>query len=303
MKRLRAFAVLAVCSAITVPVHAETTICTVIASVPATISAPGIYCLKSDLMTSIASGVAITIDSNFVTLDLNGWRLGGGAAGLGTSAYGIRVIDRRGVTVRNGSVKGFYCGVAFESSGVSTANLVEDIRADGNTQMGIYMGSSYSVVRNNQVSNTGGISIDGFGDAWGIRSAGTGNQILNNVVSSTVATKAGAAAYGIESAGAKAVIAGNSIADMRSTSDWVEGIRAGIGNVIVDNKVFGAIGFAELGIHALGENIVQRNRVAGYIYGMSIWSSIYSGNVVVGNMYAPYSGGALAHGTTNWPLP
>jgi hypothetical protein len=52
--------------------HAETTNCTPIQSLPATITTPGIYCPTSDLMDSITPGNAIEIATNFVTLDLNG---------------------------------------------------------------------------------------------------------------------------------------------------------------------------------------------------------------------------------------
>ena len=41
--------------------RAETTNCTAITSVPFIISAPGVYCLTGSLITSMASGKAISI--------------------------------------------------------------------------------------------------------------------------------------------------------------------------------------------------------------------------------------------------
>src|SRR5262245_30193474 len=79
---------------------AETVNCTNITPVPATITLPGVYCLKQSLTTSIATGVAIEVQANNVVIDMNGFRLGGGAAGLGTETYGIHALNRLNVTVR-----------------------------------------------------------------------------------------------------------------------------------------------------------------------------------------------------------
>ena len=66
--------------------HAETINCTNITTLPATISTPGIYCLKQDESTAIESGAAIAITANNVTLDCNGYRLGGLQAGEGVNS-------------------------------------------------------------------------------------------------------------------------------------------------------------------------------------------------------------------------
>ena len=70
-------------------VQAETINCTPITSLPATIDAQGLYCLTGNLATGQTSGNAIIINANNVTLDLNGWKVGGQAAGSGTNAAGI----------------------------------------------------------------------------------------------------------------------------------------------------------------------------------------------------------------------
>src|SRR5437773_11688813 len=76
---------------------AETVNCTPITAVPTTITAPGVYCFTQDITTGISSGYAVQILANNVVLDLNGHRLQGQAAGLGTLATGIAGIDRRNV--------------------------------------------------------------------------------------------------------------------------------------------------------------------------------------------------------------
>ena len=48
------------------PAGAETTICTVISSLPYTISAQGSYCLDRNLSTAMTTGAAITINIDFV---------------------------------------------------------------------------------------------------------------------------------------------------------------------------------------------------------------------------------------------
>jgi len=48
-----------------------------------------LYCFTGNIATAI-TGVAITIATNNVTLDMNGFKLGGLAAGTGTRARGWR---------------------------------------------------------------------------------------------------------------------------------------------------------------------------------------------------------------------
>jgi hypothetical protein len=84
-------------------VRAETPECTVITSLPYTISTQGIYCLKGNLATNMTSGNAIEIGTNNVVIDLNGYKIGGLAAGSGTSTYGIYANGRKNITIRNGT--------------------------------------------------------------------------------------------------------------------------------------------------------------------------------------------------------
>src|SRR5262245_14516364 len=58
------------------------------------ISAPGIYCLATDVImaASFTTGNAIEIAANYVTLDLNGHKVHGAAAGTATKAVGIYAL-------------------------------------------------------------------------------------------------------------------------------------------------------------------------------------------------------------------
>src|SRR5262249_41325240 len=101
------------------PVQAETVNCTAITSLPAVITAQGIYCCIDHLSTAITSGNAIDIQTNNVILDLNGFKLGGLAAGPGTQAVGIHALDRQNLTIKNGTIRGFLRGIHLETSGNS----------------------------------------------------------------------------------------------------------------------------------------------------------------------------------------
>ena len=158
---------------------------------PAVITAQGLYCFTGNLATAITSGNAIDIQTNNVVLDLNGFKLGGLAAGLGTEAVGINAADRQNITIKNGTVRGFQKGILL--SGFQ-GHVVEDIRADQNTLVGIQVRGAGNIVRNNQVVATGGTTAFGANsDALGIVVVGDGPRVLNNDVITTVKQGTGTA--------------------------------------------------------------------------------------------------------------
>src|SRR5688572_6572476 len=146
------------------PSGAETTDCTVIRSLPETITRSGVYCLVRNLSTSMTSGTAITVAADDVVIDLNGHVLDGSGAGLGTQANGILSDDglsvtapsRRNITVRNGTVRGFWAGVVLGGCGpvptcdpasASQGHVIEDILADRNTKIGLGAWGHGTIVR------------------------------------------------------------------------------------------------------------------------------------------------------------
>ena len=128
-----------------------------IATVPATISAPGTYCLKQNLATVAGNTAAVTINSNDVTIDCNGFKLDGTAGGAATATKGIRATDRSRVAVRNCTLRGFQYGIALTGP-ASSYHLVEKNRVNGSTFTGIWVEGDGSLVRDNQVTLTGGSS-------------------------------------------------------------------------------------------------------------------------------------------------
>ncbi len=143
----------------------------------------GHLCLKGNLATSLTSGNIIDVQTNNVTIDMNGFKLGGLGAGAGTLANGIFALDRRNITIRNGSIRGFFRGIFLDGGEVdSSGHLLEDLRLDGNTFTGAQVEGTGNIIRNNQVVNTG--PGDNFSSAAGfIISFSNDSVVEGNVIS------------------------------------------------------------------------------------------------------------------------
>jgi hypothetical protein len=188
-------------------VRADTTTCTgKITAVPFTIAASGNYCFDKNLSaTATATTNAITINADFVTLDLNGFKLDGSAAAPG-ARKGVYATGRKGIVVRNGVIRGFNRAVSLEGAGAN--HVVDDIRAEANATTGIWIEGANAVVRNCKVSATLPPTPDT--SAEGIRVMGSQARILNNDVLDTLATDSGVS-RGIVVQGAPSVIEHNRI--------------------------------------------------------------------------------------------
>jgi hypothetical protein len=186
--------------------RAETVNCTAVTALPAVITVQGIYCFTGDLATGITSGIAIDIQTNNVVLDLNGFKLGGLAGGPATQAIGIHALDRQNITIKNGTVRGFLKGIQLETSGNSQGHVVDSIRADQNTFVGIEVDGAGNIVRNNQIVATAATAANA--SANGILILGNGARVLNNDVINTVKQGTGTAT-GINFNGATAALAVN----------------------------------------------------------------------------------------------
>jgi Right handed beta helix region len=222
--------------------RAETTECTVIASVPTTLSSPGVYCLKSSFSTNLATGTAIYVNANNVTLDMNGYKLGNLAAGTGTFAIGI-YTGHQNVTVRNGTIRGYFYGIRLLGGG---GHLVEDVRLDGNTYYGLAVGGPGNVVRRNQIVNTGGSTYYANSGATGLDSNGADARILDNEITGTTAPGPTAGSRAVYVVGEGSVISSNRISGTAAQAGgYAVGISWGFGSgLILDNSVVGVAGMA-----------------------------------------------------------
>ena len=192
--------------------HAEVENCTVITSLPTTISTQGLYCLTEDLSTPIESGEAIAVEVNNVTIDCNGFKLGGLAAGDDTRTRGIYALDRLNTVVRNCSIRGFNFGVYFFGGG---GHVVEDNRFDNETFIGIgLIGTDGDIIRRNHIVDTGGntpVIISTDGQAYGIAAQSASGLLIehNSVVDTTATAGTGKVAYGITAVSSQGVLRDN----------------------------------------------------------------------------------------------
>ena len=264
------------------PLHAETTDCTPISYLPYTITTQGVYCLTGNLNTAIATGNAITVDTNNVIIDLNGWKLGDLAAGPATQANGIYALQRKNITIKNGTIRGFQRGIFLQDytpHTTSQAHLIEDIRADLNTLSGISVYGQGSIVRRNVVVATGIPSNTSLCGAFGIETAGPGVRVLNNDVSETRAGLCQAAGISVKYAD------GSMIRDNR-----VSGVSAPSGSwgILVSNSD---------DVVARANDISDPGELGLTI---TIGGGIYMDNLVTGASVNPYSGTATSAGGRNY---
>jgi len=219
------------------PAHAETyhTCGTVIASLPTVISTQGVYCLTHDLNTAITIGNAIDIQTNNVTIDCNGYKIGGLSAGTGSSAIGIRADNRQNITIRNCGIRGFSEGISLNSG---AGHLVEDNRLDSNLYIGIRAQADNSTVRRNRIYDTGGAAAGS--NTYAIAANA---DVIDNSVSGVVSTLANPLLLGIYviSTGNGVSVSGNRVSGLSVTgSGSGYGISVNVSGVSVKDNVISA---------------------------------------------------------------
>jgi hypothetical protein len=251
-------------------------ICKAIIALPITITAQGRYCLNQNLSSTQTTGAAITIETDFVELDLKGFKIGGGSAGTGTHAVGIYALNRKNITIKNGNVRGFLRGVFLEDSSgtfsVSQGHVVQNVRADENTLAGIHVQGTGNTIRGNQVvKTTGTTSLGANADTYGIRADGPGARVLGNDVTDTIGVGSGL---------------GFAIYVASST-----------GTVIERNRLGGTSAGANTGIRVASgaDLLVATNRMAIFGTGIDMQGGAgkYQANVTAG-VGVPYVGGTDA---------
>lgn len=267
------------------PAMAETINCINITSVPIEISQQGVYCMKQHVSGALMEGSAITVTTNNVVIDCNGYKLGNLAAGPATNATGIAADGRLNVTVRNCGIRGFRSGVQLTNG----LYRVLDNNFDQNTQVSILVSGDGSAVRGNEVIDTGGSNLTGLTTFAGIQSLGD-VDIMSNLVDGVSATGgSGGTVYGIFTADMDSgAIHGNRVRNLASDGS---GARRGIWNqngnrntvernVIVMN---GNLLLGDAGIRcgdglilngASRENTVLGTGLLGQVYGLINCTSV-----------------------------
>jgi hypothetical protein len=252
-----------------------------ITSVPATITTQGTWCLKQDLATAIASGNAITINTNNVTIDCNDFKLGGLGAGLATQTNGIYSINHVNATVRRCNIRGFYVGVNMDGS-LGSGHLIEDNRFDGNTLVAIRVSGDGSTVRRNLVFDTGGSSAGSA--AFGILAL-FAVDLLDNTISGVTATAGGNGdAVGIRTLlNSGSSIIGNRVRGLSPDgSGEAVGIRSeSAGRIAMrDNELAGNAGTGSIAMDCFdANNSAKHNHIDAFASAFSVCSDD-GGNIV-----------------------
>jgi hypothetical protein len=100
---------------------------------------------------------------------------------------GDRRLDRKRVTVRNGTIRDFEIGIYLENlSGNSIGHLMENLVVERSKHSGMIVDGKHSVIRNNRIMETGSMRF-----AYGIFAAGEGIHVIGNVVTGIVEASGG----------------------------------------------------------------------------------------------------------------
>lgn len=248
--------------------------CIAITYVPFEIIEEGVYCFTGNLETTDQDGITISADN--VTINLNGWTLDGLSSGNATTSNGIFAYQRKNITIRNGTIRGYLHGIFLDDESpytTSQGHLIEDIRSDKNTMRGIAVNGRDYIIRRNHVIDTGGTSQPGI--IVGIILVGPSGHVLNNDISKTSgrSTHQARALYLFEAHGS--LVEGNRIDDVSSEVGATLGIR----------------------IQNSNDVLVRGNNITNMSNGISYFSSTgkYMNNLT-SNVTVPFSGDGTAVG-------
>jgi hypothetical protein len=189
---------------------------TIIGSVPYTISNPGNYVLNTDLPYA-GTGTAITVNSNNVTIDFQGYQLKSSAPSSGVTITGIALTNVNNVTIKNGRLSAFVVGINIQGG---IGHVVEKMR----------ILSTYSPNENGPY----GITITG----------GSACQIDNNYFNNLLTA--------INDSNICDEISGNLIFDSTSINNSC-GIQVGGNSYLEGNFVYNCV----LGIFCLSESVAK----------------------------------------------
>ena len=254
-----------------------------------TISQGGAYYLTGD---RVCSRNGIQVDADNVTIDLMGYSL----IGLGSETdYGVRMGSRKGVEIRNGTVRGFNHGV-YESSSSGEGHRVIEVRCVANGLSGIYLKSTGNLVKDCTVEENGDSAAS---TVYGIY-ANNGSTVIGNTVNDN-GDSAVDYVYGIY-AGLGSTVSNNTVRSSgRSATGSVYGIYAAAGTVTNNTANYNGsyVSSDVYGIHASIACTVSNN-MSSYNGFRANGANVYgiyasSGSTVTSN--TAYYNGAVADGS------
>src|SRR5690606_16926167 len=189
---------------------------------------------RGNVYTAITSGEAIEVAANNVTIDCNGFNIGGQGGGVVTRTWGIAANERFNLKVTNCNIRGFYYGIRTSGGG---GHVVENNTLDGNTAYGIAVYGGPGTIRGNVVVDTGGSSQ--YPTAVGIY-ASQGVNVIDNTVSGVLAGTGGSVYAIYTHTNSLGVVQDNRVTGMAGESSVVGIYNYQSGRVVVrDNVVVG----------------------------------------------------------------
>ena len=211
--------------------HAVAQVAKRINSLPAVISKPGRYVLSKDLVLKKVADAAITINADDVQLDLGGHVISQ-TAEAGANVYGIHSPFRGGISVFNGTIRGFNYGIRINCYQSAATDLtIENLRVEACRGFGIAAAGISGTVRRCVVTDTG---KGGTSHATGINVDLGFATITDNTVSGTLG--ATGHSYGIFGAAQAGVFENNRILN-EPTDQGEIGIRlSGAPSALVENN-------------------------------------------------------------------
>ena len=287
------------------------------------ISQPGSYYLAGPLT---ATGTAITIAADHVSIDLMGFGIYGnnqGASDHGISVVGATNAPRSDITICNGSITGFANAIYLRDTRDVRLSV---LRLTDNATCGVSLYASYGsscegtrvfdcVLSRNQSYGlfaqcwSGGNATDNLierctiaengyrGLAFQAQSSGV---FRGNVIRQCAITGNGSFGLMLENSGGTGD--GNLIEGCTLRGNVAGGINVlADATVIQDNRVIGSVGGGAIGIHTsfCSNNLVVRNFCAAQSSGYLIASTDMAGPVVT-NAGTLAATGAMAHAWANF---
>ena len=237
--------------------------CTPVTVLPATISAPGNYCLEANLAVNMDSGTALNIAASDVVLDCQEHSITNNAVASTGTANAIGINGRNTVTVRNCRIfGGFASGIwAVQNNAVANANsylTLADNYISGMKWYGILAYGNAIEIRDNRIHDIGG-RPNTF--AMGVRVAGSSvagqprlHIVRHNLISGIRSPDNNG--YGIYSDNSlSGIFTDNSITGTHADNTIYRGYALrinGTSNRITANHIVGSAAPNDTGIYAAG---------------------------------------------------
>jgi hypothetical protein len=162
--------------------------CSPIERVPVRLDDSGCFRLDRNLsLDDPVADTAIAVMTDNVTIDLGGFTISTPRDPDGRRV-GIYSSERKGLTIRNGTLKGFFYGIRVDGG---EGPRIENLHLEANTFRGLAISASDATIADNMISETGGTRVYPDAFAIGIEVIGPGCSVIGNTVVETYAVGIG----------------------------------------------------------------------------------------------------------------